>query len=156
MSITGSGNFARGRKWRARCLCRYRFSETIERNSEIIFHRRRMLASLWITFFGLTLVRDLSNIVRKMVFASFYLFKDLKTRIFPSMSYYDLQNLCHQTTSDLSYALNYSQLYVLQYQKFVRTNFGKTFRKSFKESRQVSCHLSRKTYPRNSPHPVDT
>lgn len=33
----------RERKWRRpRCLCGYRFSETIERNSEIVFHRRRI------------------------------------------------------------------------------------------------------------------
>lgn len=44
VSISGSETLHGERKWRRPrcCLCGYRFSETIVRNSEIVFHRRRI------------------------------------------------------------------------------------------------------------------
>lgn len=90
---------------------------------------------------GLHFLGSSLSVIFLTSFAKWYLLRFI-FQIHPSMSYYDLYNLCHQTTSDLSFALNYSQLCVSRYQKFVQTNFRKAFRKSFKESRQVSCHGS--------------
>lgn len=51
------GNLARGKKVVCRCLCGYRFSETIGQNSEIVFHKGCMVSDGTMLIFQVTLCR---------------------------------------------------------------------------------------------------